>query len=84
MLDHGRYGPASRSTEIWTLLEDDVRCAVWFNSGYTLRRQSTFPPAVNCSAFAPAIQVNLVVWGDDLHMFAPSMDTRSCVSLWKC
>ena len=48
-----RYGPTSRSTEIWTFLEDDVRCAAWFNSGYTLTRQSTFPPAVNCSAFAP-------------------------------
>ena len=53
MLYHGRYGPASRSTEIWTFLEDDVRCAAWFNSGYTLTRQSTFPPAVNCSGFAP-------------------------------
>ena len=40
MLYHGRYGPASRSTEIWTFLEDDVRCAAWFNSGYTLTRQS--------------------------------------------
>ena len=53
MLYHGRYGPASRSTEIWTFLEDDVRCAAWFNIGYTLTRQSTFPPAVNCSALAP-------------------------------
>ena len=24
----------------WTFLEDDVRCAAWFNSGYTLTRQS--------------------------------------------
>ena len=24
----------------WTFLEDDVRCAAWFNSGYTLMRQS--------------------------------------------
>ena len=36
----------SRSTETWIFLEDDVRCAAWFNSGYTLTRQSTFPPAV--------------------------------------
>ena len=53
-----------RNTEIWTFLEDDARCAAWFNSGHTLTRQSTFPPAVNCSAFAPGVQVNLVVLGD--------------------
>ena len=32
----------------------------------------------------PSIQVNLVLWGDDSHMFGLSMDTRSCASLWRC
>ena len=86
MLDHGRYGPASRSTEIWTLLEDDVRCAAWFNSGYTLRRQSTFPPAVNCSAFAPSSSSKFGLSGEMTCtcLVLQSMDTRSCVSLWRC
>ena len=48
---HGRYGPASRSTEIWASLEVDFCCAAWFNSGYTLTRQSRFLPAVTCSVF---------------------------------
>ena len=50
-----------KSTEIWTFLEDDVRCAAWFNSGYTLTRQSTFSLFGGCP---PGVQVNLVVWGD--------------------
>ena len=25
----------------------------------------------------PGVKVNLVVWGDEMHMFGPSMDTRS-------
>ena len=51
MLYNGRYGPAPRSTEIWAFLEVDFWCAAWFNSRYTLKRQSTFFPAVTCSVF---------------------------------
>ena len=94
MLYHGRYGPASRSTEIWTFLEDDVRCAAWFNSGYTLTRQSTFPPAVTCSAFAPRSSRclspekyrNLNTLGDDFRsgfrILGSTADTRAHASVY--
>ena len=31
----------------------------------------------------PGVEVNWVVQGDEMHMFGPSMDKRSCVSLWR-
>ena len=57
-----------------------VKCAAWFNSGYTLTRQSTFSLAVICSASAPRSSGKMT----SMRMLGPSMDTRSCVSLWRC
>ena len=51
--------------------------AAWFNSEYTLTRQSTFPPAVTCSA-----SVSRSGEMTSIRIHGPSVDTRSSVSQW--
>ena len=95
MLYRGRCGPASRSTEIWTFLEDDVRYAAWFNSGYTrpLRgwevascRQQTGVPAsalrhwtIGCSISNHRSQVLLSHFGATVVSLLRRLHT-----LWPC
>ena len=62
------------STEIWTFLEDDVRCSLvqqWIHA-----HASVYIPSGSqlFGVCPPGVQVNLVFWGDDFDAHAWSFN----------